>query len=187
MDSKRLRSRPAILLLAASLLTSLVLGVLFVVIHRLTGTTTAPEVVAAPLSDTQSRQQVLEPARQFVGAGKMRAVNAGYLLSSCASEEQPPYQGLVYLNFDVPTVAETRAYFGEIARAMTARGWREGLPPGRHPGGRTMVKDGMYAVFYRDPDLPGRGLLKLYGECRNVTDHRLDTAGFVDVTAEVRR
>lgn len=187
MDSKRLRSRPVILLLAASLLTALVLGVLFVVTHRLTNTPSASETVAVPLSDEQSRQQVLEPARQFVGAGKMRAVNAGYLLSSCTSEEQPPYQGLVYLNFDVPTVAETRAYFGEIARAMTARGWREGLPPGRHPGGRTMVKDGMYAVYYRDPDLSGRGLLKLYGECRNVTDHRLDTNGFVDVTAQVRR
>jgi hypothetical protein len=184
MDSKRLRSRPVILLLAAGLLTALALGALVVV--RLSEAPSAPETVAAPLSDEQSRRQVLEPARQFVGAGKMRAISAGYLLSSCTSEEQPPYQGLVYLNFDVPTVAATRAYFGEIAREMTARGWREGLPPGRHPGGRTMVKDGMYAVYYRDDDLAGRGVLKIYGECRNVTDHRLDTAGFADVTAQVR-
>ncbi|MCW1960202.1 MAG: hypothetical protein KIH64_016985 [Mycobacterium sp.] len=185
MDRTWLRSRPGRLLLAGSLLTALILGVIVVVVHRVSSPRPASVVVTAALSDEQSRQQVLEPARHFVGAGRMRSVNAGYLLSSCASEEQPPYQGLVYLNFDVPAVAQTRAYFAEIANAMVARGWREGLPPGRHPGGRTMVKDGMYAVYYRDPDLPGRGVLKLYGECRNVTDHRQDTTGFVDVSGEV--
>ena len=185
MDSTRLRSRPVMLLLTASLVTALVLGVLFVVISR-GQARPALEQVTSPLSDEQSRRQVLEPARQFVEAGRMRAVNAGYLLSSCASEDEPPYQGMIYLTFDVPTVAETRAYFREIARDMTAAGWREGLPPGRHPGGHTLVKDGMYAVYYRDPDLPGRGLLKLYGECRNVADHRLDTTGFVDITDQVR-
>lgn len=186
MDSTRLRSRPVILLLTASLVIALVLAVLFVVVERRRDARADPTGVVAPLSDEQSRRQVLEPARQFVGAGRMQSVNAGYLLSSCADEEQPPYQGMVYLNFDVPTVAQTRAYFAEISRAMAARGWREGLPPGRHPGGRTMVKDGLYAVYYRDPDLPGRGILKLYGECRNVTDHRLDTTGFVDVSDQVR-
>ncbi len=182
MDSTRLR--PFLLLITASLITTLVLGVLFVV--RRDDARPAVEAVASPLSDDQSRRQVLEPARQFVGAGKMRAVDASYLLSSCTSGEEPPYQGLIYLTFDVPAIAETRAYFGEIARRMEARGWREGLPPGRYPGGRRMVKDGLYAVYYRDPDLSGRGVLKLYGECRNVSDHRLDAAGFVDVTDEVR-
>lgn len=186
MDSERLRSRPVRLLLTASLLTALLLGAVVVVVHRLQTPRPSAESVAAQLSDDQSLQQVLEPARHFVGAGKMRAVSASYLLSSCASEEEPPYQGLVYLNFDVPSVAETRAYFGQISREMSVRGWREGLPPGRHPGGRTMVKDGLYAVYYRDPDLPGRGVLKLYGECRNGTDHRLDARGFVDITDHVR-
>ncbi len=171
------------LLLTASLLTTLVLGVFFVV--RRDDARPAVEAVESPLSDDQSRRQVLEPARQFVRAGKMRAIDASYLLSSCSSAEEPPYQGLVYLTFDVPAVAETRAYFGEIASGMKAVGWQEGLPPGRYPGGRRMVKDGLYAVYYRDPDLSGRGVLKLYGECRNLTDHRLDTTGFVDVTDEV--
>jgi hypothetical protein len=182
MDSAR--RRPFLLLLTASLLTTLVLGILFVV--RRDDVRPAFDAVASPLSDDQSRRQVLEPARQFVRAGKMRAIDASYLLSSCSSAEEPPYQGLVYLTFDVPTVAETRAYFDEIASGMRAQGWREGLPPGRYPGGRRMVKEGLYAVYYRDPDLSGRGVLKLHGECRNVTDHRLDAAGFVDVTDEVR-
>ena len=29
--------------------------------------------------------------------------------------------------------------------------------------------------------------MQVYGECRNVTDHRLDTTGWVDITAELRR
>lgn len=184
MDSSLLRSKPVLLLIAASLLTALILGVLMVV-SRIYRAEPAPAAVGVPLTDDQTRQQVLEPARQFVGAGKMTAVTAGYLLSSCSGEEEPPYQGMVYLNFDVPSVAQTRAYFTEIARAMTARGWREGLPPGRHPGGHTLVKDGLYAVYYRDPDVSGRGLLKVYGECRNMTDHRLDTSGFFDVSSAV--
>jgi hypothetical protein len=28
--------------------------------------------------------------------------------------------------------------------------------------------------------------LQIFGECRNVTDHRLDAPGFVDVTGELR-
>jgi hypothetical protein len=184
MDSTRLRSRTPLLILGVTLIVSFVLGALVLVSNRLDAM--PPEAVSVPLTDEQSRQQVLEPARHFVGAGKLRSIDAGYLLTSCSLEEKPPYQGTVYLNFDVPSVAATRAYFREIARAMTARGWREGLPPGRHPGGHTMVKDGLYAVYHRDPNLPGRGVLKIYGECRNVTDHSSDNAGFQDITDEVQ-
>ena len=183
MNSALLRSRPAILMLAASLVTTLLLGVLVIVAHRLYDPPAA--ATAPPRTDDQPRSQVVGPARQFVAAGTMRAATAGYLLASCGAEDQPPYQGTVYLNFDVPTVAETRAYFQAIADAMTARGWRAGLPPGRHPGGRTLVKDGVYAVYYRDPDLPGRGVLKIFGECRDLADHRTDSVGFIDITGEL--
>ncbi len=184
MDSTTLRSRTPLLVLSATLITSLVLGALVLLSNRLDAQ--PPEAVAVPLTDQQSRQQVLESASHFVRAGKLRSIDAGYLLASCGAEGKPPYQGTVYLNFDVPAVAATRAYFREIAAAMTARGWREGLPPGRHPGGHTLVKDGLYAVYHRDPNLPGRGVLKIYGECRNITDHSSDTTGFEDITGELQ-
>lgn len=184
MDSSRLRSRPAVLLLAASLLTSLALGGLLVAAHRLYDR--APAAAAGlPLSDDQSRQQVVDPARDFVRLGKMRAPTASYLLVSCSAEEEPPYQGTMYLNFDVPSITETTVYFREIAQAMTARGWHEGIAPGHHPDGHTLAKDGLVAMYYRHPDLPGRAVLQIYGECRNVTDHRLDDTGFVDVTGQM--
>lgn len=183
MDSTRLRSRPAVSILAATLVTLLTLGVVEVLTHR--AFDRPPAAAVAPLTDDQSRRQVLEIARRFASAGRLGSPSASYLLASCSGEDSPPYQGVVYVNFDVPRVAETAAYFDEIERAMTAEGWREGVPPGRHPGGRTLAKGGMVAIYHRDRDLEGRGVLQIYGECRNVTDHRQDDTGFVDVTGEL--
>ena len=187
MNGTLLRSRTVTLLTAASLLTSLTLGIAFVAAHRvydLRGE--AVDAPAVPLTADEARQQVLEQARQFIGAGRLKAPSDSYLLMSCASEDGPPYQGSVYLTFDVPSITETPAFFRTIAAAMKARGWHEGVSPTRYPGGRTLAKDGSSALYHRHPDLPGRGLLKIYGPCRTVTDHRLDTTGFVDVTAALR-
>ena len=181
-----LRSRAAIALIAAALLTSLSLGVGFVVTHRIYDLRGAAMRPVDPLTDAQSRQQVLEPARQFVAAG-LQSPSASYLLMSCTNDETPLYQGTVYLNFDVPSITETPAYFRRIAAAMVARGWHEGLAPNRHPGGRTLAKDGVTAVYYRSPDIQDRGVLEINGECRNMTDHSLDTVGFVDVTEQLGR
>ena len=192
MHSTTLRSRPVRLLLSASLLTSLGLGSAFISVHRsndLRGEAVAPP--PSPISVDQAREQVVGAARQFVGAGRLTgrltSADGTYLLATCSSDNEPPYQGTGYLTFDVPTITETPAFFREIARSMTGRGWREGQAPAHHPGGKTLIKDSVIAQYYRDPNLPDRGVLQVYGECRVVTDHRLDTTGFVDITAELAR
>ncbi|MCH9722717.1 MAG: hypothetical protein K0U67_11735 [Actinomycetia bacterium] len=186
MDSTALRSKRAIALIAAALLTSLTFGVAFVVAHRIYDLRGAAAAPVDALTEDQARQQVLDSARLFVMAGRMATPTATYLLMSCSSNGEPPYQGSLYLSFDVPSITETPGYFRRIAAAMKSRGWREGLPPNRHPGGRTLARDGMTAVYYRDPDIPGRGVLQISGECRTLTDHRTDDAGFVDVTGQLR-
>lgn len=185
MDTSRLRSRSALALLTASLMTTLLLGILVVAVQRLYDR--PADAAVQPLSDDQTRRQVVESAQDFVRFGKLRAVSGAYVLTSCSSDDKPPYQGSVYANFDVPSITETPDFFRGIARAMAGRGWHEGEPPGRHPGGHTLAKEGLTAVYYRDPDLPGRGLLKIHGECRDFTDHQFDTSGFVDITAELSR
>ncbi|GAY16926.1 hypothetical protein [Mycobacterium sp. shizuoka-1] len=183
-----LRSRPAVLLIAAALLVSLVLGVSFVAVHRfreMRGAAVDP--VADPLTDEQTRLQVLGPARDVVGAGRLTGVSAGYLLMSCTNADAPPYQGAVYLNFDVPSVLDTPKYFAAIAAAMTARGWTEQMPANRHPGGRTLTRDGVTIIYFRTADHTDRATMQIYGECRNTTDHRTDTTGWVDVTAALPR
>jgi len=140
-----------------------------------------------PITDVQAKEQVLGSARQLVRAGGLRAASGTYILVSCAPDDLPPYQGSVYLNFDTPTITETPAYFRAIARSLTKRGWTEGVAPGRHPGGHTLVKDGVTAVYYRHPDVPRRGVLQIYGECRDMTDHRADPSGFTDITGQLYR
>ena len=106
-------------------------------------------------------------------------------LMRCEGEDDPVYQGALYVNFDLPQIRDIPAYFREIARNLYPGGWREGVPPGHHPGGKTLSRDGVAAVYYRHPDVPGRGVLQIYGQCRNIADHRLDTAGFVDISREL--
>lgn len=183
-----LRPRPAVLLITAALLVSLVLGLSFVALHRFRDERgAAVDPVAQPLTDEQAKMQVLEPAREIVVAGKLSGVSASYLLMSCKNADEPPYQGAIYLNFTVPGVLETPKYFGSIGAAMTADGWTEALPPSRHPGGRTFTRDGVTVIYFRTDDRTDRATMQIYGECRNTTDHRLDTTGWVDVTAALHR
>lgn len=186
MNGTFLRSRAVLWLIAAALLTSLVLGVGFVTLHRVKDLRgEAVEAPPDPLTDEQTLRQVLDPARQFVAAGRLRRVTATYLLVSCGNDNEPPYQGSAYVDFEVPSITETPAYFRSIVSALSARGWTEGLRPNHHPGGKVLVKDGVSVLFHRNPDVPGRGVLRIYGECRNIGDHRQDPSGFVDITARI--
>lgn len=188
MTGVDLRSRAVRWLAAATLVTSLVLGSAFVVLHHLTDL--RGEAVAGPgtpLSDDATMAQMVGTARLFVTSGRLRNPSATYLLQSCRRDNTPPYQGSVYLEFDIPSITETPAYFRQVATALRARGWTEGLEPNNHPGGKIMAKDGVSALFYRNPDVPGRGVLQIHGECRNVTDHTADASGFVDITDRLRR
>lgn len=182
MNADRLRSQPFPQVIAASLLMSLVLGATFITMHRIYDLRGPAVEAPVPLTDEQTEQQVLQSARQIVGAARLKAATGTYIPMSCAAEDAPPYQGSAYLNFDLPTITETPAFFREMTSALTVRGWTVGLPPSRHPGGRTLSKDGVTAVFHRHPDIPRRGVLRLWGQCRNMTDHRLQPGGFVDIS-----
>lgn len=187
MTGLHMRSRAVVWLIAATLLTSLALGAALVALHRLKDLRgEAVESPAVPLSDEQTMAQVVGAARQVVGAGRLNNVAGTYLLQSCRNDTEPPYQGSAYVDFDLPSITGTPAFFRELAATLTARGWTEGLAPKNNPGGKVMVKDGVSATFYRNPDVEGRGVLQIYGQCRNVTDHRADTTGFVKITDRLR-
>ncbi len=187
MNGIHLRSRAVLWLTAAALLTSLALGAVFITLHHVKDLRgEAVESPDVPLSDEQTMAQVLGTARQFVSVGRLRNVAGTYLLQSCANTDEPPYQGSAYIDFDMPSITATPAYLREITAALRARGWSEGLSPNNHPGGKVMVKDGVSAMVYRHPDVDGRGVLQIYGECRNVTDHRVDNTGFVEITDRLR-
>lgn len=174
-------------LLVASLASSLVLGGTFLLVGRLHST---PDDVldhpAHPMSDAQAESQVVEAARQIVAAAGLRGVTAGYLLMSCKNRADPPYQGAIYLDFALPTGTRPDVYFRSIAAAMIRRGWQRGRPPNQHRYGIALYRDGLNTVVYQNSDNEKFGILRLYGECRNINDHRNDTTAWVDVTSELR-
>ena len=120
-----------------------------------------------------------------VMSAPLGADNCGGILipMSCKNETDPPYQGAIYLTFDLPTDTE---YFDQVAASLVSRGWRKGLPPNQYLYGTTLSKDGVTAILYRDPDHGGSGIMKMYGECRNLADHRNDPTGWVDITDQLR-
>ncbi|SOJ55469.1 Putative lipoprotein LppJ [Mycobacterium simulans] len=174
--------RPVI---SAALAVTLILGAAFLVVTRVhPSATDSLGHPHGPATDDQTKSQVIESAKQIVIVAGLRTTTAGYLLMSCTDQESPPYQGAIHLTFEPPTDAPTDAYFREIAAALVAHGWTEGLPPTQHAFGRTVSKDAVTAIVYRHSDNPSLGVMRVYGECRNMNDHRGDTSAWTDITGE---
>jgi hypothetical protein len=174
-------------LIAVALGVSLLLGGAFLSMGRLhTSTSDILDHPAHPVSDDQSQAQVLESAKQVVTAAGLHTTNAGYLLMSCKDRDNPPYQGAIYLTFALPADARADTYFPTIAEALVAHGWTEGLPPNDHVFGKTLTKDAVTAITYPQRDDKSLGVLRLYGQCRNMNDHRNDTTAWIDVTGQFK-
>ena len=137
---------------------------------------------AQPLSDEQTKTQVIEPAKQIVAVANLHGASGGYILMSCRNEADPPYQGAIYVTFDLP---ESVSYFEQVAAAMVPHGWQKGLPPNQYLFGTTLYKDGVTVILYRDPDRLTSGVMKVYGECRNTANHRNDSTGWIDITDQL--
>ncbi len=182
------RSTAARALLAVALSVSLLFGGMFVLVAKLHSTPAdSLDHPTDPLSDYQSEDQVLGPAQQIVSTAGLQRPTAGYLLMSCKDAFDPPYQGAIYLNFAVPAGVRADRYFRGIADAMVGHGWREGIPPSRYTYGATLSRAEVSAIVYQDNDIPGLGVLRLYGQCRNMNDHRRDSTAWVDITNRLPR
>ena len=105
--------------------------------------------------------------------------HGGYTFLSCTNEHDPPYQAAVYLNFQM-SGADSVKRIREIAAAMVAHGWHESASMGEHFG-RKLTKDGVTSTFHRNLDDADFGTMRIYGECRNVADHRNDNPAWTDI------
>ncbi|WP_211279293.1 hypothetical protein [Mycobacterium europaeum] len=185
---KALRAKQIRALIAVTLAIPLLLGALFLLVDRLHSTPAdALEHPASPVSDGQSRAQAVEAAQSVVVMTGLQTSSAGYSLMSCKNRDDPPYQGSVYLTFTVPAAAPADAYFARIAATLGEHGWAEGLPPNNHAWARTLTRDSVTVIVYRHDDEPRLGVLRVYGECRNMNDHRRDATTWTDVTDQFPR
>lgn len=170
-------------LTAAVLTTSLTLGGVFLAVDPLHSTPgDFLDHPADPIGDEEAEAQVIGAAREIVDVAQLDTSSAGYSLMSCKNRYDPPYQGAVYLTFALPAGARSFSYFPAIVRALVARGWAEGQPANDHALGTTLSKDAITAVIYRQDENPGVGIVRVYGQCRNVNDHTSDTTAWTDVT-----
>ncbi|RDH79145.1 hypothetical protein DVS77_06730 [Mycolicibacterium moriokaense] len=176
----RLRSPAARALMLAALVMSLVLGIGFVVIDAARTPDAGMLGNAAPLTDEQATAQVVDSARQIVDAARLQEVSGSYIFLSCTSLHDPPYQAAVYLNFALPETNSVKRV-REVAAAMTNDGWREAPAMGEHFGMK-LTKDGVTSTFHENPDDPRFAAMRIYGECRNTSDHRNDNPAFTDIT-----
>ncbi len=182
-----LRSTQVRALIGAALTASLLLGGAFLAVDRLH--TTPADVLdhpAQPVGDDQSRAQVVESAQQIVALTGLQTASAGYTLMSCKNREDPPYQGAIYLTFALPAAARPDAYFPTIAATLANHGWTHGLPPNDHAFAESLTKDDVTMIVYLQSEEPSLGVLRVYGQCRNMNDHRSDSTAWVDVTDRLR-
>lgn len=180
-NTAKIRSPAARTVMAAVVSTAVLVGAAFLVINRLHSS--AANVVEHPgpaATDAQTQSEVVEEAKDIVAIAALAQPTASYLLMSCKDHENPPYQGAVYLDFQLPPDVSADQYFATIAATMVAHGWREGLPPNQHMFGRNLSKDGVNAILYPDPDSTAHGVGRIYGQCHDMNSHR--GAAWVDVT-----
>ena len=178
-----LRSSAARALLLAALVVSLVLGIGFVVINTSKSAEVGTLGDAAPMTDEQSRDQVLNSARQIVDAAQLENVSGSSVFLSCVSLHDPPYQAAVYLNFALPKTNSVKR-IREIAATMVTHGWQEAPSMGEHFGLK-LTKDGVTSTFHENPHDPMIGAMRIYGSCRNTSDHRNDNPAFTDITDQL--
>ena len=177
-----LRSKPVRALIAAALAVSL-LGGAFLLVDRLRSMPSdALDHPANPVTDGQSEAQVVESAKQVITLTGLRTASAAYSLMSCKDRDDPPYQGAIYLTFALPASARADDFFPAIAATLVIHGWTEGIPPNNHAFARILTKDGVTVIVYRHDDDPSLGIARVYGQCRNINDHRKDATTWIDVT-----
>ena len=73
-----------------ALTMSLAFGVAFIVIDKPPPAEVGELGNQAPLTDEQSRDQVVSSAREIVAAAQLEAVTGSYTFLSCANEHDPP-------------------------------------------------------------------------------------------------
>jgi hypothetical protein len=144
-----------------------------------------PDRPANPLSDEQTKAQVVDPAKQITTIAKLQNVSGVFGWESCNDQGDPPFRGRVDVSFDVPAGTDRNAYFEQIAATMIGHGWSDGPPPGKQPFGRTIHTGGVMAIIGLSSGTVKDGSVELSGECRNMGDHGHD-GGWYDVTDQLR-
>jgi hypothetical protein len=171
------------MLLLAALIVAFVAGwVCFVVIRDLRAD--AVHAAAEPMTDAQATAQVVAAAKQIVRVARLQDATGGYAFMSCKDDNDPPYQAAIYLNFRLPQ-SDSVSYLRDVATAMVAQGWVKAASTAENFG-QKLTRDGVTVIFYRSDNRTDLATMRLYGECRNMADHRNDNPVWTEVSDQLR-
>jgi hypothetical protein len=104
----------------------------------------------------------------------LQDVSGGVGFEACNDQGEPPYRGRLEMGFRIPDDIEPKKYFEQIAKTMVQQGngWYDGPPPGRNPFGTVIHTDTVFAVIGQNPVAREEGYVHVFGECRNMDDHK---------------
>jgi hypothetical protein len=136
-------------------------------------------------SDADAMKVVVDPAKTIVAVAKLQDVSGGFAFEACNDQGAPPYRGRLDMGFRIPAGTEPNAYIATIAKTMVTQGvgWYDGPPPGKNPFGTVIHTDTVYAVIGQNPVAKEDGYVHVFGECRNMNEHRDGSS--VDVTDQL--
>lgn len=125
------------------------------------------------MTDEQSMAQVIDAGRQLRKVAGLQDVTGGGYLQFCNDSGDPPNKGYLEMSSMLPTGVSGDDYAQQVKAAMMASGWSD-KPPTPHMYGGTINRDGVAVsiAYYRGE---GRLSYKVYGECRNMTNHHGDS------------
>jgi hypothetical protein len=168
-----IRSKPAARLACVMIALALALGGCFPMNPR-QRPSEPPKPSLTPLSDEQTKAQVVNPAKEIARANALQRITGGFSFEACNDQREPPYRGLVEMGFALPKGMEPDTYFSQIAKTMVGQGWTSGPPAGKRPFGTVIHKGPIMAIMGQHPVAKEKGYVQLSGECRNMVDHRND-------------
>lgn len=125
------------------------------------------------MTDEESMAQVINAGRQLRKAAGLQDVQGGGYLEFCNDMGSPLNKGYIEMSAALPSGVSGHDYAEQVKAAMLASGWSDKLPS-QHMYGGTINRDGV-AVNIEYYQGENRLRFKIYGECRNVTNHYGDS------------
>jgi hypothetical protein len=172
--------------LFVSLSLTLALGIaVLVVTHADAEADYARDHPVDPLTDDQASTQVVDAIIDIVRAAELQDPAGGYAFRSCKNAHDPPYQVVVDMNFTLPQ-GDSVSYLDGVAKTMVSLGWMDAAAPGEHFG-RKSTRAGLTSVVNRNPERLDLATMRVYGECRVMTDHRADDPVWTELTDRLRQ
>jgi len=153
--------------------------------HSAQEPSTSPPAPVEAASNEDTMKQVIDPAKQIVRAAGLTDVFGGFSFEACNDQGEPPYRGRLDVSFAIPGDVEPEKYIRQIAETMVQQGWQDGPPPGKRLFGTVIHTDAVMAVLSQHPVAREDGALRIFGECRNMVDHRDDAVKDVNVTDQL--